>query len=377
MKIGILTFHRSHNYGAFLQAFALASSIKEKIRCEVEIIDYNMAYAEKLYKKAICPVKQPYLVFDYYKRYKMFKKTVEVMPKSEEKLVSNDLHEFQRFVKGRYDIIIAGSDEIWKIDGFRGFPNPYWLIGDLDCIKISYAASSRVEIEKLSKDVSNKVQKYLDDFQYIGVRDQVTKDLAVHYTENIEKIHLNCDPVFTFDFKPNKDNGKRILREKFGVHKKKCLAIMSSNKEIAKSISRELPRDIGVITLFTKINGLKYVADLTPFEWIDCIAACDFLVTTFFHGMCFAIKCNTPFCIIEVRKIKEKRFSKSYDLLSRVGMEKQYFSLYDERIDRKVISLIDQALHGQNVDYENIVKGQYQYFLEFISYLEGISSHIN
>ena len=41
MKIGILTFHRPINYGAFLQSYALSNQIK---RCfpesTVEIVDY-------------------------------------------------------------------------------------------------------------------------------------------------------------------------------------------------------------------------------------------------------------------------------------------------------------------------------------------------
>lgn len=39
MKIGILTFHRAYNYGAFLQSFALSSELI-KLGYNVEIIDY-------------------------------------------------------------------------------------------------------------------------------------------------------------------------------------------------------------------------------------------------------------------------------------------------------------------------------------------------
>ena len=39
MKIGILTFHRAINYGAFLQAFALKTYLTS-LGNEVEIVDY-------------------------------------------------------------------------------------------------------------------------------------------------------------------------------------------------------------------------------------------------------------------------------------------------------------------------------------------------
>ena len=40
MKIGILTFHRAHNYGAVLQCYALQEVLKG-MGHEVEVIDYR------------------------------------------------------------------------------------------------------------------------------------------------------------------------------------------------------------------------------------------------------------------------------------------------------------------------------------------------
>lgn len=41
MKIGILTFHRPINYGAYLQAFSLQDRLKEYLReATIEIVDY-------------------------------------------------------------------------------------------------------------------------------------------------------------------------------------------------------------------------------------------------------------------------------------------------------------------------------------------------
>ena len=41
MRIGILTFHKAINYGAYLQAFSLSNKLQEQFpNHEVEIIDY-------------------------------------------------------------------------------------------------------------------------------------------------------------------------------------------------------------------------------------------------------------------------------------------------------------------------------------------------
>lgn len=47
-KIGIITFHRAHNYGAFLQAYALQIYLL-KNGFETEIIDYRCKSIEEEY----------------------------------------------------------------------------------------------------------------------------------------------------------------------------------------------------------------------------------------------------------------------------------------------------------------------------------------
>lgn len=40
MKIGIVTYHSDHNYGAMLQAYALQKFIKQQLLADVQIINY-------------------------------------------------------------------------------------------------------------------------------------------------------------------------------------------------------------------------------------------------------------------------------------------------------------------------------------------------
>lgn len=48
MRVGILTFHRAHNYGAVLQCYALQKVLKN-LGHEVQVIDYRQPYIEKHY----------------------------------------------------------------------------------------------------------------------------------------------------------------------------------------------------------------------------------------------------------------------------------------------------------------------------------------
>ena len=50
MKIGVLTFHCAHNYGAMLQCYALQEYLKGQGH-EVYVIDYRPSYLVKSYAK--------------------------------------------------------------------------------------------------------------------------------------------------------------------------------------------------------------------------------------------------------------------------------------------------------------------------------------
>lgn len=50
MRIGILTFHCAHNYGAMLQCYALQEYLKGR-GDEVYVIDYRPDYLTHPYKK--------------------------------------------------------------------------------------------------------------------------------------------------------------------------------------------------------------------------------------------------------------------------------------------------------------------------------------
>ena len=53
MKVGILTYHRALNYGAFLQAVCLCERLNAEKEISAEIIDYDMQSAQNVYKLLI------------------------------------------------------------------------------------------------------------------------------------------------------------------------------------------------------------------------------------------------------------------------------------------------------------------------------------
>ena len=375
MKIGILTYHASHNYGAFLQAYGLCELLTEKTGNDVEIINFNMPQSEEFYKNMVdCEKDERHKAYKR-ARYEMFKfEAIKNLRIQGSNFISDDLDTFRKWIYGRYDVVIAGSDEIWKVDGFRCFPNPYWLPGDLGCKKLSYAASSRTSLSYLTEDQKQHIKEYISDFKYIGVRDEITKDL-IHQLTGCSA-NLNCDPTIAYDFYINKELGKWLLITKFNITgKKKCIALMLMGMRFADSIVRKYGKDFGFVSLteFQKCVNVNPV--LNPFEWIQVIAGCDGLITNFFHGTVFAIKGNTSFISFETRNIECNLQSKMYDLLHRHSLEDHYFRSEnpEEQSLRVVAPFLADILSGRaKKDYTEVCEKEKENFYSFLKVLPDV-----
>jgi hypothetical protein len=379
MKIGILTYHRTHNYGAFLQSYALANALLNNTNHEVEIIDFNMDLASKANKKEIFyNWKQTNSIWYNILKYQMFKNCQKkILPLSKKKLVTDSLKRFTKFIGDNYEAIIVGSDEVWRLDGYRGFPNPYWLPGINQCKKIAYAVSSRNEYDKLSTSIKDQVEKYLIGFDYIGTRDIASQKLLSRISHGTQPVELNCDPTFAYDFHINKEDGLRILKEDFHIDtNNKCIGLMIGVSSLANEIIKNNKEKVQFISLYYYYSGTKGFRVLTPFEWINVIAALDALVTTFFHGMVFALKTNTPFILVENRSINNPFLSKSFDVLFRHNLQENCMILEQEGtafVLEKIWRFIEYIKY-QNivVDYSQICAVENERFLVFLTKLESL-----
>lgn len=377
MRIGILTFHRSVNYGAFVQAYALRTLVKQ-LRCddEVEIIDYDTIFSRKYYLKRYLECRSFSDLIYTFKLRKTFLQSLSKQKLSKKHLFSNNLFKFSKFVSTNYDVIIVGSDEVWNVRGIRKFPNAFWLPNIDNAIKISYAVSSRNCIGDLSKDEVLRAEEYLDSFSFISVRDNVSLRF-VNSLINNKKIPLSlmCDPTMAYDFTFDSDNAKQLLKTKFGVDPSlPILAVMDECGLISSYVAEKYKNKIQIISLFKRVKGVHNNSTINPFEWVQVIGAVDGLLTSFFHGMCIAINANTPFHVFEYRNIKDDNYSKSYDLLVRYGFENCYSRVEnaDERkqtIDDFVERIISKKMV---VDYSTIKTKEQKMFTTFIEYLKRI-----
>lgn len=322
MKIGILTYHRAHNYGAVLQCYALKSYLNSLGHSTI-VVDYKPSYFH-------------YGLFVWYKwlsinPFKMIKKikkqchTFHISKKRYEAFdhFINDYIAPQKVNLNKehndIDIFVFGSDQIWRKNG-ESFDPIFW--GDFSAAKqaklISYAAS--MGRSSLSDAEQYQVSNWLKNFSLILVRENSLKDLLAPLTKM--KVEVVVDPTLLlsqqqWDMIAVKPKHKRpyVLVYQVIEH--------PSAIAIAKEAAKELGADI--IEIASKVKSIKkehqMIFDASPCEFLGWISSASFVVTTSFHGTAFSIIYKKPFISIKQHLPSDLRISsilESFDLQVRL-----------------------------------------------------------
>lgn len=372
-RIGILTYHRSLNYGAVMQAAVLASQLKERLpNTEIQIIDYTSKRMNNYYKLiTLYRGKEsfPY-VFDRIMMYKAFQKGLRDLPLTEEKLITDNYDTFNKWLNGRFDILITGSDAVWNYSK-RGLPNPYFLSGDKEAKHFSYAASCNgLGIENFDL-ISEKDRNYLNQafktFHYIGARDLQTEKL-VHYVLPEAEVHHNCDPSILLEDISWVDRSLLLskLQKKYGFNPEKpTIAFMLSNlngdfrEELAKHIREAYGNKYQTVSLYSynKYADIPYIADLTPQEWSIIFGLFDLTISKYFHGMIFSMLNRTPVIAVGAERSIGGLPNKISDVLGRMELTDFYFPASSSKDVNwnKFMSKISECL--QTPPIERIARG--------------------
>ena len=226
ISIGILTFHKAYNYGAFLQCYSLQQLLQKRFsECRVDVIDYLSPkmrdyYSENVLIKTLASVdgmeKHKLILFAKVfigscldkllsRRRRAFEKKKNFsINRGQQYLTLSPKHiceigakPFLNAIAG-YDIVIVGSDAVWN-DKQIDQPNVYYLENVKSCLKMSYASSSYgMDFRSLKESRRKNTAHALSSFDYIGVRDQATEEYVLAMMPDAN-IHHNCDPSIFLD----------------------------------------------------------------------------------------------------------------------------------------------------------------------------------
>lgn len=363
MKIGILTFHRAHNYGALLQCFALKEYI-ESLGHHVSVIDYWPDYHANTYKlipdfksKTIEGKIKALLLFAL--GYTRLKKRAEgysrfmieflKIEKNIKYRTASDLKSLE------FDVVVYGSDQIWwkaNLPGFKGFDWVYWgLQPEKVKKKITYAPS--MGIMNYTDDEKIQIKQALNNFNAISLREKAANRLLKE-TMGIEA-QLVLDPVFLV----SKTRWEDICNSKpssINKTEKYIFFYHLMKNEDACILAKKAAKYFGcrVIEIRGRVDALKfgnrYMQTVDPIAFIQLIRNAEFVISTSFHGTAFSILFEKQFIATGMGNNAERAKS----LLNSIGLGNRYqnntkTANFNEHIDYiQVNHLLDEYRKKSN-----------------------------
>lgn len=338
MKIGIITFQRSRNYGASLQTFALCKFLLDNgYDCEVidlyrpEITGYKASHlfpqllgaSERsvpylgrvldltirglkrglyvlLHKKQLMEMTRRFDAFHCKTRYSVPYKSID------------DLYANAPF----YDIYLTGSDQVWN-PTFNFNIEPYFLTFlPESCKRVSYASS--IGLSSIPESLKEKYTQWLMKYDALSVRENQAKELLRQLLPH-KNVKVVCDPTLLISSEEWQDLAVEPHLKNYVI----CFTL-NYHPELyryASAIARQKGKELVIFSHRYRDDTVSYayrIYDAGPREWLGWINSADTVITDSYHATVFSIHFRKPF--LSYIAPDNKRGSRIIDLLETVGL---------------------------------------------------------
>lgn len=305
-KIGIITFHRSHNCGSMLQAYAL-QTIVENMGLQPELVNFSNEGQRRLYRpfqKVTGPkilVKNA-ITLSHLARIKRNDRCYEQFILEHFHLSAGDYSHCDQLDDEGYSAVICGSDQVWNIT-IDDSDDAYFLPWVKTASKIAYAISFGArDISKHSKE-PERYAEYIQDIPYISTREKNGQKWIKRLTGRDVPVVL--DPTLLLDagdYEAIEDESIHIPeRYIFYYSPTYDRAINKLVKQVSEKY--ELP----VICFNTKaffvkgmnLMGFSLPEREDPSVYLHLMRNATLVITTSFHGTIFPVLFERPFWTIK------------------------------------------------------------------------------
>lgn len=332
MKIGIVTVYSSLNYGAYMQAYALQSILKEKNH-DVYFLNNGARNTNKLFVKRIIKKLLNVHLHGYGFQLQM-KKKLDIARWEFKECSFEEMRQM--------DCSIFGSDEIWNAKRKSIYRFPSFFGVGVECKKkIAYAPS--VNQAKESDFLAHQeLIQGMKEFSGIALRDGYSVQLiqAVLGREGIVQV---VDPTLL----QSVDFYHEIAVEP--TEREPYILLYSYGKFLTKEMRQQ-------IVAFSKEMNLKLVSVLEHFPWCDENPALSpfevlgyfknaaYVITDTFHGSIFSMIYNKQFVVMSRNSNKIADLLESFGVSDRIMQASETIAnQMKEAIDyQSVNDLIDE-----------------------------------
>lgn len=359
-KIAIVTFQKSYNYGALLQAFA-TQKVVEKMGFDSELIDYAnpdekkenvlISYKKDIgFKNNIKNIVRNVFLFSYFIRKHNFEPFFKKMKMSKPLKYDDDLDVFFN----HYDSVIAGSDQIWNPVITGGKLEKVFLLDFKANNKLSYASSCGSYKYKSEKEY---IKKCLSDFSVINVREPFLQVQLQNM--GIKNVNVVLDPTLLL----NRKDWESICFDNFYTDKLKdkyiLVYLLQPYNNYCADVLKLLKEKFGYkivnvgFSLYKKKNIDINLLGVTPERFISLVANAEIVVTDSFHGTAFSVNFNKNFySILNPKNPKRvENFLDMLDLTKRIVKSVDNIELIEEVIDYSKANNILSTKRGESLEF--------------------------
>jgi hypothetical protein len=326
MKIGILTFHRAHNYGAVLQCYALKEVLRN-MGHDVYVIDYRQPDIESFYRfHSVISFQNvrsrnlirflASLIIAPYRDIRRF------ILRGKYKRIFNDFQHRRLNLSEKclesipedYDRYVIGSDMLWAYDVESGKYDSFYLgefMHNPGSKIIGYAISGTPDsFRRLGVEQGFR---FLENFDSISIREKTLAEIVRSYSN--KEIACCIDPTLL----TTKELWMDFMREKWSKKKYVVTYYLRISGKDRQNIDSKIKR-------FANNNDLEIINidasnSLTPVdveEFVSIIGNAQYVVTDSFHGVVFSLIFERPLHAICLYDSHDARY---VDILKTIGAD--------------------------------------------------------
>lgn len=298
MRVGILTYHRAHNFGAVLQCFALKSVI-ENMGHDVQVIDYRQPIIELVYQyhnrfDLRTLLRLPFgqkidYIFNHISRYKKNYNNRKAYFESFCRKNLNLSPDYTSGIPDVYDIYVIGSDMLWGAECMMGhFESVYFGLFPhaKEHSVIGYAISSTpASIEKIYEETHFG---FITEFKALSLRESKLASKVTQYTNRMIPVCL--DPTLL----TNSDTWEPLINHEWGKRKyilTYYLRVKSDDRSRIHDLLKRFTKEgYEIINIDLRVTSEPIEVE----EFLSMIKYASYLITDSFHGVVFSTIFHTP-----------------------------------------------------------------------------------
>jgi len=289
MKIALITFHDTTNFGALLQTYGLYKKLND-LGYDCSLLDYQCASQ----LKNEVPSK---FHFSLNPRSLMSEILVKSKKRRKYKAMKQFTHQYMSKIsqcydrrsvfniREGYDTYVVGSDMLWGLD-MTGGDYSYFLdfVPD-ELLKFSYASS--IGKREWTEEERSKISKLLNRFHAISVREKSTVERLATVVN--KKCHVVCDPTMLVtpeEWMPYV--GNRLCKQDY------VLVYFDTDDGICVENAKEYARNQGkkllVISQMPSFStGTHNVFPYKVEDFLSLFFYADTVFTASYHGLLYSL----------------------------------------------------------------------------------------